>query len=250
MNKGLEALKASKAARAKEQKDPAVGADEKEAFAKEQKADDAKMKEIEGKMALGEKEINEDKKLAKVRDDEAAEAVKEQEVAEEKIAKLDKDVNDFRVKQAKEKAKQDAKFGDAIEKPSAPAPIVEANDKLVAANKKISAMFEEDEKIAAEKAAIEAAKVTEAGPNPGVVAAEEAQKKFDAEQAEIKRIEAEKQELIAAAHAAQKKELEHQRALRFSGEAQQHLHGDNWVANMPGYIQETVPYVPVPANGM
>ena len=57
-------------------------------------------------MALGEKEINEDKKLAKVRDDEAAEAVKEQEAAEEKIAKMEKEVGAFRAKQAADKAKQ------------------------------------------------------------------------------------------------------------------------------------------------
>jgi len=41
-------------------KDPSIGADDKEAFTKEQKADDEKMKEIEAKMALGEKEIAED----------------------------------------------------------------------------------------------------------------------------------------------------------------------------------------------
>lgn len=122
-------------------------------------------------MALGEKEINEDKKLAKVRDDEAAEAVKEQEAAEEKIAKMEKEVGAFRAKQAADKAKQDAKFAGAVEKPSPPAPIVEGNDKLDAANKKISAMFAEDEKIAAEKAAKQAAKMEDAGPNLGEVAA-------------------------------------------------------------------------------
>lgn len=60
-------LKETKARRAKEMKDPSVGADEKEAFSKEQKLDDEKMKEIEGKLALGEKEIAEDQKKAKIR---------------------------------------------------------------------------------------------------------------------------------------------------------------------------------------
>ena len=45
-SKSLEGLKAVKAARAKEMNDPAVGADEKAAIGKEQKDDDAKMKEL------------------------------------------------------------------------------------------------------------------------------------------------------------------------------------------------------------
>lgn len=50
----------------------------------------------------------------------------------------------------------------------------EGNKKLEAANAKIKAMFEEDERIAAKKAAEEAAKKEEAGPNEGELAAKAA----------------------------------------------------------------------------
>jgi hypothetical protein len=151
-------------------KDPAVGADDKEAFTKEQKADDEKMKEIEAKMALGEKEIAEDEKKAKIREIEAEEDIKKQHEQEEKVALLDKNVNDYRKKQILDKAKQDAKFGEAIAPKEAPKPIKEENDKLDAANKKIAAMFAEDERIAAEKAAKNDKKAEEVGKNEAIAA--------------------------------------------------------------------------------
>lgn len=90
-------------------------------------------------------------------------------------------MNEYRKKQAADKAKQDAKFGEAIARPEGPKPIKEENDKLDAANKKIAAMFAEDERIAAEKAAKDEVKKAEIGPNPGVVAGEAKMAEFDAQ---------------------------------------------------------------------
>ena len=64
----LEKFKAVRADRAKARNDPGATPDDKASFDKEQKEDDKKMKEIDEKMALGEKEIQEDKKLAFVRE--------------------------------------------------------------------------------------------------------------------------------------------------------------------------------------
>jgi hypothetical protein len=83
---------------------------------------------------------------------------------------LDKNVNEYRKKQIADKAKQDAKFGEAIAPKEAPKPIKEENDKLDAANKKIAAMFAEDERIAAEKAAKEDKKKEEIGANEAIAA--------------------------------------------------------------------------------
>lgn len=109
-------------------------------------------------------------------------------------------------------------------------------NKLKKANKKIAEMLAEDEKEAEKKQAEIDAKKKTIGPNPALALEEKASKEFDEQKALAAKVEAEKEALLRAAHAAQQ-------ATHYSGDAQKGLHGSDWVAAMPGYIQESVPFV-------